>query len=130
MSVAGGQPRRSHLLEGGARRRHCTRRGHGLPGRRRRRERSAWLVRSLLLRAEGMMRRLAAIACALAFTVQFGACGRITRNVRVVADRPASVNELWQEPSDIQRRDLFHGPGGFQLMPRGAAFTFVARDTS
>ncbi len=76
------------------------------------------------------MRRLAVIAFALAFAVQLGACGRITRNVRVVADRPASVNELWQEPADIQRRDLFHGPGGSQLMPRGAAFTFVARDTS
>jgi hypothetical protein len=77
-----------------------------------------------------MMRRLAAIACALAFAVQLGACGRISRNVRVVADRPASVDELWQEPSDIQRRDLFHGPGGSRLMPRGTAFAFVARDTS
>src|SRR5687768_8502757 len=77
-----------------------------------------------------MMRRLAAIACALAFALQLAACARITRNVRVVADRPASVNELWQDPADIQRRDLFHGPGGSQLMPRSTSFTFVARDTS
>jgi hypothetical protein len=76
------------------------------------------------------MRRLAAIACALAFAVQLGACGRITRDVRVVADRPSNVNELWQEPSDIQQRDLFHGPGGSQLMPGDASFAFVARDTS
>jgi hypothetical protein len=78
-----------------------------------------------------MMRRVAAVLCALGFAVHAGACGRITREVRIVtADRPANVNELWQEPSNLQQRDLFHGPGGFQLMPRDATFTFVARDTS
>ena len=60
-----------------------------------------------------------------------GACGRITREVRVVpGDPPADLRELWQEPADIQQRDLLHGPGGSQLMPRSATFTFVARDTS
>jgi hypothetical protein len=69
------------------------------------------------------MRRLAAIACALAFAVQLGACGRITRDVRVAAtDGPPNINGLWQEPSDIQQRDLFHGPGGSKLMPRDASF--------
>lgn len=77
------------------------------------------------------MRRVAAIVCALGFAVHVGACGRITRDVRVVTpDRPANVNELWLEPSNIQQRDLFHGPGGSQLMPRDAAFRFVSRDTS
>ena len=75
-------------------------------------------------------RRVAALACVLAFAVQLAACSRISRDVRLVADRPTSVDELWQEPSDIQQRDLFHGPGGAQLMPRDASFAFVARDTT
>jgi hypothetical protein len=53
-----------------------------------------------------MMRRVAVVACALGFAFHVTACGRITRNVRVVADRPSNVNELWQEPSDIQQREL------------------------
>ncbi len=58
------------------------------------------------------MRRMAATCCAVGLVVQAAACGRITREVRLVADPPASVEELWQEPSDIQQRDLFYGPGG------------------
>jgi hypothetical protein len=30
---------------------------------------------------------------------------------------PARMAELWQEPSDIARRDLFNGPGGAALAP-------------
>ena len=77
------------------------------------------------------MRRAAASLCALVLAIQVSACGRITREVRVVpGDRPPDIGEMWQQPSDIQQRDLFHGPGGPQLLPRDAAFTFVARDTS
>jgi hypothetical protein len=78
-----------------------------------------------------MMRRVAAVACALGFAFHATACGRITKEVRVVAaDRPLNIGELWQEPSDIHQRDLFHGPGGSKLTPRDASFIFVARDTS
>ena len=38
--------------------------------------------------------------------------------------------ELWQDPGDITRRDLFHGAGGEQHAPRGSAFEFVAEDTT
>jgi len=37
--------------------------------------------------------------------------------------RPA----LWHEPTDIERRDLFFGPGGARHQPRGA-FTFIKED--
>lgn len=76
------------------------------------------------------MRGAAAACCALGLVIQVVACGRITREVRLAVDLRASVEELWQEPSDIQQRDLFHGPGGRALLPRTTAFTFVARDTS
>ena len=76
------------------------------------------------------MRGAAAACCALGLVIQVVACGRITREVRLAVDLRASVEELWQEPSDIQQRDLFHGPGGRALLPRDTAFTFVARDTS
>ena len=57
-------------------------------------------------------------------------CGRITRDVRLAPDPAAMVDELWQEPTDLARRDLLSGPGGRDLMPRQTTFTFVARDTS
>jgi hypothetical protein len=75
------------------------------------------------------MRGIAFVVCGLGLLLQVAACGRITRQVRLVADPPAAVDELWQEPTDLQQRDVFHGPGGSALMPRGTAFTFVARDT-
>jgi hypothetical protein len=57
------------------------------------------------------------------------ACGRIARDVQVVSDPAAHPDELWQAPSDIASRDLFHGAGGTALRPCGSEFTFVARDT-
>jgi hypothetical protein len=35
---------------------------------------------------------------------------------------------LWSEPSDIQARSLFYGPGGQQHQPAGASFSFVDED--
>jgi hypothetical protein len=38
--------------------------------------------------------------------------------------------ELWVEPPDITARDLFHGPGGPDLMPKpGSSFRFKSKDT-
>jgi hypothetical protein len=71
-----------------------------------------------------------AVILVLATAVAVGACGRITRDVRLVSDPRATVAELWQEPSDLERRDLYYGAGGKALFPGGAPFTFVARDTS
>jgi hypothetical protein len=55
-------------------------------------------------------------------------CSRPVRNVQVTPDRPANVAELWQAPAEP--RDLFHGPGGKELLPAGRTFTFVAEDTT
>ena len=57
------------------------------------------------------------------------ACARPVRNVEVTPAEPATIAELWQEP-DATARDLFHGPGGVELVPRGRTFTFVAEDTT
>jgi hypothetical protein len=38
--------------------------------------------------------------------------------------------ELWQEPADLERRDLFHGAGGAVLAPPEVTYAFVARKTS
>ncbi len=41
------------------------------------------------------------------------------------------VSELWQEPSDIELRDLYYGPGGRALAPDPSTpFIWVATDTS
>jgi hypothetical protein len=44
---------------------------------------------------------------------------------------PPAMAQLWSEPADLTRRDLFHGPGGEALMPDpGTKFTFIAKDTT
>jgi hypothetical protein len=48
--------------------------------------------------------------------------------VHLAEGPPASISELWQEPS--APRDLFFGAGGERLAPKSDTFTFVARDTS
>jgi hypothetical protein len=34
-----------------------------------------------------------------------------------VKDTPSNLAELWQEPSDLEKRNLFYGPGGAELAP-------------
>ena len=69
------------------------------------------------------------ILCAAAVAaVAVAACARPVRAVQLTPAQPAVVAELWQAPVDP--RDLFHGPGGQELAPRGPAFTFVAEDTT
>jgi len=44
---------------------------------------------------------------------------------------PAQLAELWREPTDIASRDLFHGPGGPDLVPDPTArYDFVKKDIS
>lgn len=57
------------------------------------------------------------------------ACARaLQRPVQQPTER--TISELWSEPTDLETRDLFHGPGGPALVPPPATFTFVARKTS
>ena len=54
-------------------------------------------------------------------------------NIAPTLDVPTDLHvaRLWQEPADTADRDLFHGPGGAELMPsESATFTFVAADRS
>lgn len=76
-----------------------------------------------------MMARALFLVVVLASAAAVG-CGRIMRDVRLVPDPAATIAELWQEPDDLGRRNLYYGPGGLETMPRDTTFTFVARDTS
>jgi hypothetical protein len=69
------------------------------------------------------------LAAALAILLVAG-CARSLSRVQRVPGEPATIAELWQEPANVQQRDLFYGPGGKELMPRERTFTFVAEDTS
>ena len=54
-------------------------------------------------------------------------------SLRKPTGRPNSdrLSALWQSPSDLTSRDLFHGPGGAALAPDPSAeYTFVAADRS
>ena len=65
---------------------------------------------------------------AVASLVNIAACARQVRQVQVTPGEPPAVAELWQAPAGS--RDLFHGPGGRELMPRETTFAFVAADTT
>lgn len=66
---------------------------------------------------------------ALLLLLTTSACVRPTIRATVANPSAADVARLWQEPTDLSQRDLFHGPGGQTLMPAAATpFTFVAED--
>jgi hypothetical protein len=69
-------------------------------------------------------------AAVLVAAVLVSDCARSLRRLPEIAGAPASMAELWREPADISSRDLFHGPGGTELVPKDTAFEFVAEDTS
>ena len=54
-------------------------------------------------------------------------CGRSLRPT-TLPGQTVSIDELWQAPADLEQRDLFHGAGGAELMPRERSFEFVAAD--
>jgi hypothetical protein len=56
-------------------------------------------------------------------------CARRLQQLPLLQGQPAGVDELWQEPFDLEQRDLFHGAGGPERMPPVATYTFLARDT-
>jgi hypothetical protein len=79
------------------------------------------------------LRSLPLLMAALLFT--FG-CGKVVgvRTAESTANGPLSAQEmaqLWVDPGDVSTRDLFHGPGGPERMPRpGSRFHFAAKDTT
>jgi hypothetical protein len=75
------------------------------------------------------VRRLGCLIAALTLVLT-PACAHSLRQVELAQGPPAVIAELWQEPSDMATRDLFHGAGGLQLLPNDASYVFVAKDTS
>lgn len=58
------------------------------------------------------------------------ACGQGVRSTPPREPTAAEMAELWVEPEDIQKRDLFDGPGGAALRPKpGTTFQFLSKDT-
>jgi hypothetical protein len=58
-----------------------------------------------------------------------GACARtLERPIRLPT--PAEMSVLWQEPHDLERRDLLHGAGGADRRPASKVYTFVSHKTS
>jgi hypothetical protein len=68
---------------------------------------------------------LAVTACLIA-----GGCARALTRTAVPANQPAVIGELWQDPLDLERRDLYYGPGGPGLAPLDTPYELIARDTS
>ena len=73
-----------------------------------------------------MLNRLIIAAVVLAVV---SGCSKSLRTTVPTPGAPPMEAELWQEPTDLAQRDLFHGPGGAAGMPPGTTFQFVKTDT-
>jgi hypothetical protein len=60
---------------------------------------------------------------AFAAVIALNACARALHQPQ---PRNEVVPELWQQPRDLESRDLFHGAGGTALTPRSMTYRFVA----
>ena len=69
-------------------------------------------------------------ACAAVLLLASAACTPAARS-RTPDSRPPPVEELVEANPNIAERDLFHGPGGEELVPRtDVAYRFISKDTS
>jgi hypothetical protein len=63
-------------------------------------------------------------------SVLFAACATPALRYPAKTAAPPPVRELWQEPRDLQKRDLFYGVGGRDLTPNPRArYEYKAEDT-
>ena len=77
-----------------------------------------------------MKSRCAARVCVLLVgALALNACARSLAQPTTVPSL-AQVRSLWHEPTDVERRDLFYGPGSRQQAPGPGAFTFIERKQS
>ena len=75
------------------------------------------------------MMRTVPTLLALSLIVASG-CAKPLRSTAPATPDATALAQLWVEP-DLERRDLFLGPGGRELLPDPTAkYEFVARDTS
>src|SRR5215213_7392255 len=65
----------------------------------------------------------------VAVTVVLGGCARA---LHPPPQQPSAavIAELWQAPTDMTNRDLFHGPGGPELVPLPGTYAFVSKKTT
>jgi hypothetical protein len=68
----------------------------------------------------------------IALTLSIGIAVLAARDVETAPTSPTSaLDELWVEPADLERRDLFRGPALGPTPPKEqATFTFVEDDTT
>jgi len=67
---------------------------------------------------------------ALAAAAAMAACSTGLRSSLGREPTASEMAELWVEPEDIRKRDLFEGPGGAALRPKpGTVFAFLSKDT-
>jgi hypothetical protein len=77
----------------------------------------------------GSPRAFVVIAGIVALSAGTG-CVRAMRSTVVTPGNSLANASLWQEPHDLPRRDLLHGPGGQALVPRDPSYELVAQDAT
>ncbi|MGH9331166.1 MAG: hypothetical protein ACRD09_12040, partial [Vicinamibacterales bacterium] len=75
--------------------------------------------------------RIAVTAAAAVLLAAAIACAPALRSTASAPPTPADMAELWQEPADLESRDLLHGPGGKAGVPSpDVAWRFQSADTT
>jgi hypothetical protein len=75
--------------------------------------------------------RIAVRGAAAAFLAAAVACAPALRSTATAPPTAADMAQLWQEPADLETRDLFHGPGGPDgAPPAGATWQYKSMDTT
>lgn len=71
------------------------------------------------------------LTAASAFLLAAIACAPALRSTATAPTSPDRMAELWQEPVDLETRDLFHGPGGPSFAPPAdASWRYMSSDTT
>jgi hypothetical protein len=75
--------------------------------------------------------RVAVTSAASVLVAVAVACAPALRSTAVRPLTGAEIAQLWQEPADLEARDLFHGAGGVEnVPPPGVAWRFKSVDTT
>ena len=78
-----------------------------------------------------MVRPVLRATILVTFTVFGVSCAQPVRHTKTSPASVEKIGELWELPADIESRDLFHGPGGADIVPKAdVPHIWVATDAT
>ena len=84
-------------------------------------------MKGLAIPRQGAIRRTLALVTVLVLSLSTPALA-VQKEKKKKKEMPAGTPVLWREPADAASLDLFHGPGGEEMMPDLSSLTFVKEE--